>query len=403
MKTIDSRSFNFRVSVTVFLILNSTSFFGQTWECQILPSERQVVTDKASGAMITFVTTNKSDDRNLYFHDRCWLLDQEVMLFNSDRTGRNEIYGYISDTGELIRFNMDDDPPASNPVASKKGDKFYVVKGYSIYKWDLNLERFPKTRATITEIKICDFPQDAEPIHSLNENADETLICYGYTLNDQFYIAVAEIATGKTTLIASPDFPIQHIQFSWTQPDLLSFARGYGKDTAPLDPLEPPHSRIWFVSVNTRTPVPAFYQKPGELVTHESWWVNDLMLFIGGHRIEEAHVKVMNSETGDIRIVGAGAWIEGIEARELSKVNWWHASGSRDGCWVAADNWHGIIAIFDAKTTQMRILTTGHRTYGSGAHPHVGWDLYSKSVEFTSNKLGNPDVCIGELPESWLK
>ena len=81
MKTIDSRSF--------YLIFNSTSFFGQTWECQILPSERQVVTDKASGAMITFVTTNKSDDKNLYFHDRCWLLDQEVMLYNSDRTGRN--------------------------------------------------------------------------------------------------------------------------------------------------------------------------------------------------------------------------------------------------------------------------------------------------------------------------
>jgi hypothetical protein len=51
---------------------------------------------------------------------------------------------------------------------------------------------------------------------------------------------------------------------------------------------------------------------------------------------------------------------------------------------VAADNWHGIIAIFDAKTTRMYILTIGHRTYGRGAHPHMGWNLESKSVEFTS-------------------
>jgi hypothetical protein len=325
------------------------------------------------------------------------------MLFHSDRSGRIEIYGYISDTGELIRFNRDDDLPASNPVASKKGDGFYIVKGHSIFKWELNLEKFPETRATITETKICDFPQNAEPIHSLNENADGSLISFGYTLNDLYYIAVAEIATGNTTPIASLDFPVQHIQFSWTRPDLLSFARSYGKDTAPLDPDEPPHARIWFVNVNTVTPVPAFYQEPGELVTHESWWVNDQILFIGGHRTEEAHVKVRNVETTDIRIIGAGAWMEGMEARELSRVNWWHASGSQDGRWVAADNWHGIIAIFDAKTTRMRILTTGHRTYGSGAHPHVGWDLFSKSVEFTSNNLGNPDVCIGELPENWLK
>ena len=51
----------------------------------------------------------------------------------------------------------------------------------------------------------------------------------------------------------------------------------------------------------------------------------------------------------------------------------------------------------------MRLLTTDHRIYGSGAHPHVGWDLHGKIVEFTSNKLESPDVCIAELPDEWLK
>ena len=46
----------------------------------------------------------------------------------------------------------------------------------------------------------------------------------------------------------------------------------------------------------------------------------------------------------------------------------------------------------------MRLLTSDHRIYGSGAHPHAGWDLYGESVEFTSNKLGNPDVCIVSIP-----
>ena len=81
--------------------------------------------------------------------------------------------------------------------------------------------------------------------------------------------------------------------------------------------------------------MPAFYLVPGELVTHECWWVNDQITFIGGHRKEEGHVKVLDLKTNEIRIVGAGAWLENIEARDLAKVNWWHASGSPDGRWVA--------------------------------------------------------------------
>ncbi|MBN1464299.1 hypothetical protein JXA02_00965, partial [candidate division KSB1 bacterium] len=104
---------------------------------------------------------------------------------------------------------------------------------------------------------------------------------------------------------------------------------------------------------------------------------------------------------GDIRIIGAGAWWEEGTAAQLAQVNWWHAAGSPDGRWIAADNWHGIIALFDAKTTEKKILTTGHRTYGGGAHLHVGWDLKGDMVEFTSNKLGNADVCIGVVPKEW--
>ncbi len=194
---------------------------------------------------------------------------------------------------------------------------------------------------------------------------------------------------------------IQHIQFSHQRTDLLSYAVGYGSDTAPLDTLEPAHARIWFLNINIKVAVPAFYQKPGELVTHECWWVHDQMTFIGGHLPGEAHVKVLDLKTNEIKIIGAGAWWEGASESDLARVNWWHASGSPDGKWIAADNWHGTISIFNAKTTEKKILTTGHRVYGGGAHPHVGWDLAGRSVVFGSNRHGNPDVCIGYLPENW--
>jgi hypothetical protein len=102
-------------------------------------------------------------------------------------------------------------------------------------------------------------------------------------------------------------------------------------------------------------------------------------------------------------VIGEGAWWQGASASDLAKYNWWHASGDYQGRWVAADNWHGIIALFNGKTTQKRILTQGHRIYGHGKHPHVGWNHLGGMVEFTSNKFGNPDVCIALIPKEWEK
>jgi hypothetical protein len=393
------------LSATILWLVVFTSFKTQAqhWQCEILPTERRIEIDSKSGAEITFVTTSESKDTNLYFHDRCWLPGGEIMLFNSDRTGREEIFGYVATTGELIRFNRENDPAAKFPLASKYNSGVYVVKGNSIFTWEIDYHLDNKTIVKVVEKKLCDYPEGSVHLHGLNENSDGTLLSFGYLLNELYHIAVVNLKTGISEVIAKVDYQVQHIQFSSNRPDLLSYARSYGSDTAPLDVDEVPHARIWFLNVNTKTPLPAFYQAPGELVTHECWWVNDQITFIGGHRKEEGHVKVLDLKTNEIRIVGAGAWVENVAAKELSKVNWWHAAGSPDGRWIVADNWHGNIAIFDAENTRMRLLTTGHRIYGSGAHPHAGWDLRGESVEFTSNKLGNPDVCVVSIPTEWKK
>jgi len=399
------------VNVFTAIVLSSVFFvcYGQTaqnttrWNCEIKPAEHKIVTDTISGAKIIFATTSKANDTNLYFHDRCWLSEEQMMIFISNRTGRNEIWGYLSQTGELVRLDLPQKPAAGHPVVAQKDNKIYVVRQNSIFQWQVTIKTNPKTQVEIIEKEITAYPPNTTIASGLNENCDGKLVSYSYKLKDQerWKICVVDISTSKTEVVAETDFQIQHVQFNWHRPDLISFARGYGKDTAPSDPTVSRHARIWFVNINTKTFVPAFFQQPGELVTHECWWFNDQITFIGGHRPEEAHVKALNILTGEIRIIGAGAWWEGGTPVDLSKVNWWHQSGSPDGRWIAADNWHGIIAIFNAKTTEMHILTTGHRTYGRGAHPHVGWDLTGRSVEFTSNKLGNPDVCIGFIPTKW--
>ena len=381
------------------------SAFASAWDCEVLPSEQKVDIDAQSGAKIIFATTDPASDTNLYFHDRCFLWDNRLMLFYSDRFGRTEIMGYLLETGELLRLNRAEDAATGSPVASRKGDRLFVKKENSICEWQLSISTRPQTAARVTERTLAALPAGAQYNSSLDENCDGSLLAYIYAVEGVDYISFYDFTTGELRPATKLSFNTQHLQFHWSRPDLLSFCRGYGSDHAPLDPKEAPHARIWFMNVNTRVPIPAFYQVPGELVTHECWWVNDQITFLGGHRNVddrvEAHVKVLDLKTGDIRIVGAGAWWDEGTAPQLSQVNWWHAAGSPDGKWVAADNWHGIIALFNAKTTEKKILTSGHRTYGKGAHPHAGWDLASKQVEFTSNKRGNPDVCIAVIPGDW--
>jgi hypothetical protein len=204
-----------------------------------------------------------------------------------------------------------------------------------------------------------------------------------------------------------------HVQWSRTNPNLISVAGGRGptKDFAgPVPAATSPEDyagrgeRLWVVDIREGVPRNVYLAEEGELVTHESWWVNDQLLFCGGKSptaTEVSHVKLLNIYTGQVRIVGAGAWWPEATPAEAARVNWWHSASSADGRWIAADNWHGGIMLFEGKTTRPHLLTTGHRTYGKGEHPHVGWDRKGEKVVFDSNLLGNPNVCVATIPKAW--
>jgi hypothetical protein len=180
------------------------------------------------------------------------------------------------------------------------------------------------------------------------------------------------------------------VQWSLTHPHWLSFAG------AP--------ERLWVVDIRDRRPWCPYPQQPDELVTHEFWWVDDLLGFCGGLHpkpTEDSHVKLLDLRAGTVRIIGEGSWWPGAAPRELAKRNWWHASGSPDGRWIAADNWHGDIMLFEGATGRPRLLTSGHRTYGQGEHPEVGWDRRGEQIVFASHRRGQVTVCVATLPRAW--
>lgn len=399
----------FTFFAAIFVLFQTVSFAAsRTWTCKIWPKESKTVIDDSTGAKVIFVTTSKASDTNLYFHMRSFLSDGSMLLFYSNRTGRPELFGYLMKTGELVQLIKKGDPPVGNVTASIRGNAIYLIKQNAVFEWkvaiSLKNDKHP-TQVKITEKKICDLGKNNQigGAAELTESCDSKYLATKATLKNGRGSGIFLInkATGDVKLAVTVDYVISHLQFSRTNPDLVMYAHWYKLDK-PLSK-EDWHSRMWLANVKTGVSWPLHPQAVGEYNTHECWWINDQVTFCGGYRDGHSPVRVIDTHTGLIRVIGEGAWWQGASASDLAKYNWWHASGDYQGRWVAADNWHGIIALFNGRTTQKRILTQGHRIYGHGKHPHVGWNHLGGMVEFTSNKFGNPDVCVAFIPKEWEK
>jgi len=392
------------------------------YELEVLPPEHKRMTDPKTGAELLFLTTAPENDSNLYFHEHSWLADESVILFTSSRTNGG-LMGYVTGTGELIRFNTPQGPLGA-ATAAARGNSVLAVRGREIVEVKLAIEPSDsstnrRSRVAATERVLCTLP-DGSPSTALNPSCDGKYVALGVMgFADKSRgpsIYKVNLQTGKLSEVCRLSQPPGyggHVQWSRTNPSLLSFA---GADSLTGDVAGPTHAsagsedyaarrqRLWVVDIRDGIPRNVYLAEEGELVTHESWWINDQLLFCGGKSPNDAvlsHVKALNIYSGEVRIVGAGAWLRGASPAETARLNWWHAAGSADGRWVAADNWHGDIMLFEGKTTRPHLLTSGHRTYGGGEHPHVGWDRKGEKVVFASHLLGNLDVCVATIPRAW--
>lgn len=366
------------------------------FELDVLPREDRVETDAVTGAQLLFLTRDGAADTNLYFHERSWSSDGSFIIFNSARDNGG-LMGYIVGTGELFRIRSADGPVGGATCALNRPSVF-ALRGDAVLEFAIAIS--PSTdpgapsQVVCTERLIATLPPSTGGT-GLNENADGSKLAVGRTgspTGSDPVIYVIDQTTGaisEACRIPPPQKFQWHVQWSHTSPNLLSFAGEF--------------PRINVVDVDTQTISSPYDERRGELVTHEHWWVNDTIVFCGGTHpkpAEDAHVKVVDAKTGVTRILAPGSWWPGGDDEEIAKLNYWHCAGSDDGRWVVADNWHGDITLIEGKNARTVLLTAGHRTYGKGEHPHVGWDRVSKQVIFTSHRFGNPDVCVATIPDA---
>ncbi|RYZ54130.1 MAG: hypothetical protein EOO14_14630, partial [Chitinophagaceae bacterium] len=93
------RQKNFVIFTIFFLGL---SLFGSAQIGKRFPSERKVVKDPVTGAMLTFLTSTPAGDSKIYPTHAQWTADGEWLIFRSNRV-RNEALAVHEKTGDIVQ------------------------------------------------------------------------------------------------------------------------------------------------------------------------------------------------------------------------------------------------------------------------------------------------------------
>ncbi len=171
---------------------------------------------------------------------------------------------------------------------------------------------------------------------------------------------------------------------------------------------------------------PLYPESEYEWITHEAVIAKDeVAIAIMGHR------KIGKADTTGTVVGGANpgqdaAWgpsgtrekptglgIVNLRTRAMliagqtkSGSGLWHVSGSPDGRWAVGDDFSRSIYLIDRHTSEMMLLSTGHKTTAAD-HPHPTMSPDGTKIQIQSAMLSadgrSMNICIIPVPEAWLK
>jgi oligogalacturonide lyase len=184
--------------------------------------------------------------------------------------------------------------------------------------------------------------------------------------------------------------------------------------------------RTWTVMADGTGLRPLYPEADYEWVTHEAVITKDeVAIAIMGHRkikgMDSSGTAVSGANPGQEAAWGpsgtrekpTGLAIINLRTREMkiagqtpSGSGLWHVHGSPDGRWAVGDDFKRNLYLIDRKTSEMILLTTGHKETASD-HPHPTFNAESNKIQIQSAMLSADNkamnICIVPVPEEWLK
>jgi oligogalacturonide lyase len=431
------------------------------------PSERKVVKDLVTGAMLTFLTSTPTGDAKIYQTHNQWTSDQQWLIFRSGRV-RGEAMAVNETTGEMIQVTEGGYMGMLN--IARKSMKLYFMRNANrdttrrragdtarrqfapgpVQIIEVDLEklfadsRSGKLKAASVYQRIC----GTTPV-SLGAGGDMALdggeewayfrvgreeaakhLASDTKLEANFGprnmgagpsgIAAMNVRTGEIKYVVSVPFQIGHIQNNpWVPGEIVFCWETGGKSP----------QRTWTVLSDGSGLRPLYPEAEYEWVTHEAVISKDeVAIAIMGHRkipgantTSEPGTTVNGVNPGQEAAWGpsgtrekpTGLGIVNLRTREMTIVGQtpngsglWHVNGSSDGRWAVGDDFSRNIYLIDRHTHEMILLSAGHKATASD-HPHPTFSPDGTRIQIQSAMLSEDNrsmnICIIPVPDDWLK
>lgn len=416
-----------------------------------LPSEKRTVVDEATGAALTFLTTDRANDAKPYQTHTTWTADGRWILFRSDRAGSGPQAFLVSEqTGDIVQLTEGPTDTGSLNLSRRENALYYVRGGPSrdgrpgtpreLVHLRLDplladaLSGTPKHAAAYERV-VTALPAGLRDAGGFALDADESQLYWGVSLDPpptpqpsrppggrrdiddrnmdpqqdreesrrrfeaagrgRGGIRSVDLRSGAIRTVVDVPFRMGHVQASpWVPGEIV-----YCHETTGDAP-----QRMWTVRADGTGNRPLYVEQGDEWVTHETFATRDEVIFnLMGHlpwlRERPTGLAVVDLRTNRMTILGqvdedmGGGRTGGL----------WHGNGTADGRLAVADSFKGDVYLIDRRSGARTLLTGGHVMKPDHAHPIFSAD--GRRVLIQSGRLtggSSLDLVVVEVPAALL-
>lgn len=369
----------------------------------LYPSEAVRLRDEQTGVTLWQITSHPSIQHHLYFLTSSMTPDGKRLVFTSYRTGSPNFYAVGFPQGDIVQLTDAEGIHGFSGILDESGETLYFTRDGEVRSLDL---------VTLREhVLSC---HEGGQLGECDLNVDGTLLVTAMKRDGRSYLVVTRTdGSGSEIIVESPGTLI-HPQFHPKDPTLIEYAR----DPAP---------RMWTIRADGSENTLLWNHDNTEFLVHET--------FLG--------------DGEDLIVVRWPYALQrfSLASRRMSVIaafNAWHISSSRDGCYVLCDTAHPDIGVqlvrvetgtrktlcypkssnggtqwqFDryalaadfarASVAQERAQSLSwmemkvEPVYGpQWTHPHPSFGAGERTVVFTSDRTGHPQVYVAEIPDDF--
>lgn len=345
-----------------------------------LPTEKRVLRDEQTGAVIWQLTDAPCVNHAPYFLNPAWAgAGHDVLIITSYRDGAPNLYGIQLPDGGLRQLTASGDVSPWSACVAPDGGRVYYAATTQLRAIDISTQQ---------ETVLTDLPPSSWLGNcSISPDGSEILLA-AQKDGRNIILAVRTDGGGERTLFGT-DQLVAHAQWS---PD--------GRTVLFSSDLP----RMWLVEADGTNPRPLRDQTREEWITHEAWLSNDEIIFTYWPHALKA-----------IRRDGSGE-------RAVAEFNCWHPAPRRDGAQIVCDTTLpdvGLQLIAPATGARQALChpqassqgfqwsqpepyageTAPDEAYGpQWSHPHPSFTPDGRAVVYTSDISGHPQVYLAFVP-----